>query len=320
LNGLYEATPSDLGLPSALQFHAGIQRELMPDLLLDAGYVRTLTEHSITAIVGNQAVPGPGPLNPRRPLYSINPVIGDIDYRPSYGMAKYNSLQVKVTKRYGRGLTAALAWTWSHNMSNGGRPQDSLCTRCEWGNVAEDRRHMVVINHVYQVPFGKGRQFANKGWLSSIVGNWDLSGIWTMYTGLHFTPSLSSSVSNSLAAGITAPTERPNVTGVPNLPADQRTITRWFNVAAFASPAQYTFGNASPGMLVGPGYFNLDVGIHRAFPLKDRAKLTFRAEMFNTLNRANFNNPNATIGSTSAGIISATYPARIMQGALKLNF
>jgi hypothetical protein len=326
LTGLYEATPSDLRLPRSLQFTAGIQRELLPNLLLDVGWVRTFTEHSIAAIVANQAVPGPGPYGPRRPLYSINPALGDIDYRPNYGMSKYNYLQVKVNKRYSRGLTGGIAWTWSHNMTdgNGGsRAQNSLCVQCEWGNVAEDRRHMVVINHVYQLPFGRGRQLATSGWLSEIIGDWDLSGIWTMYTGMHVTPSLASSVSNSLPAGVTntiAPVERPNLNATPNLPVDQRTITHWFNVAAYSSPAPYTWGTAGNGIIVGPGYFNLDLGIHRTFPIRERVKLTFRAEMFNTLNRANFQNPNATIGSPSAGVISATYPARIMQGALKLNF
>ena len=82
----------------------------------------------------------------------------------------------------------------------------------------------------------------------------------------------------------------------------------------------YTFGNAGNGILVGPGYFDLDLGIHRTFRIKEKVSIQFRAEMFNALNHVNFNNPNATIGSTSAGVISATYPARVMQGALKLTF
>jgi len=179
---------------------------------------------------------------------------------------------------------------------------------------------MVVINHVYELPFGRGRQFATKGLLSDIVGDRDLTGIWTMYTGMHFTASNSTSVSNALAVAQIAPTERPNLNGTPNLPAGQRTITHWFNTAAFSIPAQYTWGDSGTGVLVGPGYFNFDLGIHRNLPIKERLKLTFRAEMFNTFNHTNFNNPSASIGSSSAGVISATYPSRIMQMALKLSF
>ena len=202
------------------------------------------------------------------------------------------------------------------------RPQNSLCYVCEWGDLPEDRRQMVVINHVYELPFGTGRQFVRKGLASYLIGDWDISGIWTMYTGMHFGPAMATSVSNVLtgASVNVSPTERPNLNGTPNLPPDQRTITHWFNTAAFSIPAQYTWGTAGPGILEGPGYFNFDLGIHRSFPIKERIKLTYRAEMFNTFNHTNFNNPSATIGSSSAGVISATYPSRIMQMALKLSF
>ena len=326
LTGQYTAFDPHMKLNKSLQFNLGIQRELPGEMLLDVTGVRTLTEHMTNSILGNQAAPGAGPLNPRRPLYALNPVLGDVDYRTNYGMAKYNALQTKLTKRYGHGLTGAVIWTWSHNMANtmgansSTRPQDSRCYACEWGNVPEDRRHMVVINHVYELPFGTGRQFLNHGVMSYIVGNWDISGIWTMYSGGHFGPSLSSSVSNSIGSTALAPVERPNLIGNPNLPPDQRTISQWFNVAAFATPAQYTFGNAGTGILVGPGYFNVDTGIHRNFRITEKIRMSFRWEFFNAFNRANFTNPNAQIGGSSAGVISGTQAARIMQAALKLTF
>jgi len=323
LTGIYEGEPSNMKNAVAIQMSANLQREVIPNLLLDVGYVRTITDHLIQAVVANQAIPGPGPYGPRRPLYNINPALAEIDYRPAMGQGKYNGMQVKVSKRYSRGLSASLAWTWSKNMADFSRPQNSQCYACEWGNTADSRTHMLVINHVYELPFGAGRQFATKGAASHIVGGWDVSGIWTKYTGLHFTPSMASSVSNSLPSGVTgtvAPTERPNLNGTPNLPNDQQTISHWFNVAAFSAPAQYTFGNAGNNILVGPPFFNLDLGIHRTFNIRENLHLQFRAEMFNTFNHANFNNPSASIGSSSAGVISGTNIARIMQGALKLIF
>jgi len=326
LTGLYYSFDPNMQTNRSWQMSAGIQREILPRLLLDVAFVRTRTLDMTNGIVGNQAVPGPGPLGPRRPLYSTNPALGDIDYRTNYGSAKYNSLQVKVQKRYALGLTGSLVWTWSHNMSdtNGAnsttRPQSSNCFSCDYGNLAEDRRHMVVINHVYELPFGTGRQFATKGVLTYIIGNWDVTGVWTMYTGMHFGPNLASSVSNSLGGISPAPVERPNLIGTPNLPSDQRMIDHWFNVTAFQSPAQFTLGNAGVGILVGPGYFNLDTGLHRTFPIKEKMKLTFRWEMFNAFNHSNFQNPNASIGAATAGVVSATYPSRVMQIALKLNF
>jgi hypothetical protein len=326
LTQLFYVWDPNLKLAKSIQWSAGIQRELVPNLMLDVSYVGSRTLDMIDIVNANQAAPGPGPLGPRRPLNNVNPAIGDLPFRTNYGAAKYHSLQVNLSKRYSQGLTGTVAYTWSHNMANvlgpnaNDYPQDDGCYKCEWGSVPEDRRHMLVVNHVYELPFGTGRRFVNTGLLSYVLGDWDISGLWTMYSGLHFTPSMSTSVSGSIGAPLVQPVERPNVNGTGNLPVDQRHITHWFNTGAFSIPLAYTFGNAGWGILEGPGLFTADLGIHRAFPIRERMKLTLRWEMFNAFNRANFNNPNAVIGSPAAGTISATYPSRSMQVALKLTF
>jgi hypothetical protein len=326
LTQLFYAWDPNTDIIKNMQWSFGIQRELLANTMLDVAYVGSRTLDMSNIINANQAMPGPGPLGPRRPLYLINPAVQDIAFRTNYGAAKYHSLQVNLDKRYSHGLTMHLAYTWSKNMSNTAGPntnflpQNDQCTRCEWGSVPEDRRQMLVINHVYELPFGTGRQFVNHGFLSYIVGDWDLSGLWSLYSGLHFGPALATSVSGSIGAPLLAPTERPNLNGPGNLPVDQRTITHWFNTAAFSTPAAYTFGNAGVNILEGPGSFSADLGVHRQFPINERVRLTFRWEMFNAFNRPNFQNPSATIGSPTAGVVSATYAARDMQFAMKLNF
>jgi hypothetical protein len=114
--------------------------------------------------------------------------------------------------------------------------------------------------------------------------------------------------------------DRPNRIADGNLPAGNRSIDRWFDLGAFMAPPQFTFGNAGRGILVGPGLFNVDLGVHRNFPITERKYVSFRWEMFNGFNRANFGDPNASIGNNVAGQISGTQPARIMQVALKLIF
>jgi Carboxypeptidase regulatory-like domain len=185
LSQIFWAFDPHMKLAQNMNWSGGIQRQLRQDLMLDVAYVGSRTNEMMNPINPNEALPGPGPLGPRRPLYTINPAIQDIEYRTNYGAAKYHSMQTNLDKRYGHGLTGHFAWTWSHNMSNsvgpnsGSPPQNSFCTACEWGPVTEDRRHMVVINHVYELPFGSGRQFLSTGLLSKIVGDWNLSGIWT---------------------------------------------------------------------------------------------------------------------------------------------
>ena len=325
LTQVFWAFDPHIRLAQNINWSGGIQRQLTKDLMLDVAYVGSRTNRMMNPVNPNEALPGPGSLGPRRPLFTVNPAIQDIQFRTNFGASKYHSLQTNVEKRYGHGLTGHLAWTWSHNLSNsvgpnsGSPPQNSFCTACEWGPVAEDRRHMVVINHVYELPFGSGRQFLNKGFLGMVVGDWNVSGIWTMYSGLHFSPSLATSVSGSQTTpGATA--ERPNLNGAPNLPSDQQTLTHWFNTAAFSTPAPFTFGNSGAFVLVGPRLFTADLGVHREFSIREKLKLSFRWEMFNSLNHPNFQNPSASIGSSAAGVISATYLPRDQQVALKLSF
>src|SRR5258708_9862322 len=166
-----------------------IQREIASDLVLDVAYVGSRNLDLINSLNMNQASAGPGPLQPRRRLYAIDPALQDVDYRTNWGASKYHSLQVNVRKRYSKGLTLGVAYTWSHNLTNtrqpnaSPRPQDPNCSACEWGNAPEDRRHTLVVNHLYELPFGKGRSFLNHGILAHLVGSWDLSGVWTMYSG-----------------------------------------------------------------------------------------------------------------------------------------
>ncbi len=316
----------DYGLKSTqtMQWSFGLQREIVQDLLVDVSYVGTRTLGLIANVNINQSVPGAGAQGPRRPFFARNPGLTNLTYRTNFGAAKYHSLQTRVEKRARGGLTMSLAYTWSHFLSNGGNingggnapPQDARCYACEWGSMPEDRRHIAVFNHVWDLPFGQGRRFATSGPASWLIGGWSLNGIWSMATGEHFTPTLAAAVSNS--AGGSA--DRPNRIADGNLPTGSRTIDRWFDLAAFATPAQFSFGNAGRGILVGPGSFNVDAGVHRQFRIGDRYKVTFRWEMFNAFNRANFGTPNAAIGNPQAGQISATAPARIQQAALKFVF
>jgi hypothetical protein len=314
----------DLKSTRAMQWSASIQRELLPNTLLDVGYVGTRTIGLIANVNINQSFPGPGAQSPRRPFFAANPELVNLTYRTNYASAKYHSLQTRVEKRYSAGFTASLAYTWSKYMSNGGNingggngpPQDAQCYRCEWGPNPEDRRHIVVFNHNWELPFGRGRQWVTSGPAAWVIGNWNITGVWTMSSGERFTSTLAGAVSNSAGGG----GDRPNRIADGNLPEGQRTIDRWFDIAAFVPQPQFTFGNSGRGILIGPGMFNVDLGIQREFPVDDTRRFQFRWEMYNAFNRANFSVPNAAIGNPTVGQISGTDAARVMQLALKFYF
>src|SRR5439155_18901655 len=128
------------------------------------------------------------------------------------------------------------------------------------------RNHALEAFEIICHCLGKGRRYASRGAAGQIIGNWNVTGIWSMATGEKFTPTAAAAVSNSAGGG----GDRPNRIGNGNLPVGERTTDRWFDLSAFTAAQQFTFGNAGRGFLVAPGSFNVDLGIQREFPLGER--------------------------------------------------
>jgi hypothetical protein len=323
-SGSFNASDHDLRMSEIIQWNFGLQRELRPDWMLELNYVGTRGMRLIRPANLNQSVPGSGAQGPRMPYYSRNPNLSTFSYWTNFGDSKYHSLQAHIEKRFSRGLMFAAVYTYAKFLSDVGNPngggnlsvQDYTCWACNYGPTPDDYTHVLSINHQWELPFGPGREFLRSGAWSKIAGNWDFNGIWSANTGGTVTPAYSVNVSNSTGGD----GQRPNRIADGNLPASQRTINRWFDTSAFAAPAQYTFGNAGTGILRGPGMFNADLSVVRRFRLSESVSLDYRAEWFNTFNHPNFGSPNATIGTSSAGVVSSTGPARIIQMAVKLLF
>jgi hypothetical protein len=308
-----------------LQYSYGIQRQISSAIALEVSYVGSRGEDLIAGVDYNQAFPGPGALQNRRPLcvYGINCLVGDIRYATNLGDSHYNSLQSHLTMRSYHGLTTSVAYTWSHFLTDiaaltvGSTTMNARCYGCEMASDPTDRKQVLIVNHVYQLPFGHGHPWLSTGVLGAVVGNWQIDGIWSIMSGTPLSATLATGVSNTASSG-TGP-ERPNCfAGNPALSAG--TINEWFNVGAFSIPQPYTFGNCGPFIIRGPRFFNIDTGIHRDFRVTERVKVTLRGELFNTLNHVNFSNPNASIGAATAGQISSTQPARTIQVAMRAVF
>jgi hypothetical protein len=306
------------------QYSLGVQRQLPFNMLAEVSYVGTRSEHLlINSLNLNQSRPGPGAQNLRRPYNTINPSLTALAYRTSGGDSHYDSLQVHLEKRLSGGLNYGASYTYAKYLSDGGNPngggntdfQDAQCIRCNYGPTPDDYRHTLVVNHVYELPFGRGRKFVHDGWASYLLGPWNLSGIWTVYSGGHQTPTYATNVSNSSGGG----GQRPNRIGSGKL-SSGRSLGHWFDTSAFVAPALYTFGNSGTGVLTGPGYFNVNLTLERHLIVRDRYDINLRGEAYNAFNHSNFNNPNAVIGGANAGVIGGTNTPRVMQVALKIAF
>ena len=168
--------------------------------------------------------------------------------------------------------------------------------------------------------------FANTGGiLNQLVGGWQIGSIVTWQSGLPITTAAGVDTAGTGGYGEI----RLNTTGVsPNLPANQRTLKRWFNPAAFALPASGTFGTAIRNSLIGPSFLDWDSSAIKNFHIHEAQSLQFRFEMFNTANHANWSLPNANWSSTSptqpgaafTSITSTANAMRQIQFALKYIF
>jgi hypothetical protein len=308
-NQNYEVVPLDYHEGYIQSYNLAVQRSLPFNFTLDVAYVGnkgTRVSQQYNANAG--LVLGAG--RDGRPLWSR--FRRDTDTNISFigTSTNYNSLQAKFDRRFSGGFQLTTAYTWSksidYSQDNGGfayyiNPQRSRA-RSDF-----DRRHMFNQSYIWELPFGKNKPFVTEGFLSHLLGGWQVSGILTMMSG----QALNISAPN---ATLNAPgnSNNPNYTGSGGLPvsgdinfrATGRNQASWFDTSVFQAPAANTFGNIGRNAFSGPGFFNLDLSGFRRFKVAERWTLEFRAEAFNFTNTPQYPNPDGGFGNATFGQIT----------------
>jgi hypothetical protein len=196
-------------------------------------------------------------------------------------------------------------------------PQDPFAMGQEKALSSFDHRNRVTANAIYNLPFVKG----SNQWVDRILSGWRAAGILTAQSGAPFTVNLSSAAAQNVSPiGLVNGNnlERPNLIGNPN--SGQQTPAEWFNTAAFAIPARNTFGAAGRNIVTGPGLASLDLSLQKEGAVRENLRLQFRLDVYNSLNRANFNLPGRIFGAANFGAISSAGDPREIQLALKILF
>jgi hypothetical protein len=310
--------------PRTYTYLFNVQRELPHNLLLEVGYLGNLSRHLEGLRAVNEEIPGTTPHLDRTPYVEF----GRIQLVDGGANGNYNALAGKLTKRYSNGLTALVSYTYSKSIdesssirTNDGDtlfPQNSYCLRCERALSIYNTKSRYVTSLLYDLPFGKGRQFDIKNpVLNAVAGGWQIGTIFTYQSGFPLTI-----VSGSDRANTGGGFDRPNATGTdPVLPRDQQNTSRFFNTAAFVLQPFGTFGNVGRNTLVGPRIFDLDASAIKDFHVTEKQYLQLRWEMFNATNHPNWGNPNSNVQSGGFGTITGTRTSmRQMQVALKIVF
>lgn len=337
--------------PYTQQFNAGIQRQFR-SWLLDVGYVGSRGVNQYINMQANQLQPSqyaegaalnvqvPNPflgLVERGPFAAATlsrgqllrpfPQFTDVQYNTvSAGQMNYNALQTKLEKRFSNGFSMLSAYTWSKNIGNvGERYWRSTGIQNQYNNAVErsispiDVPHRFTAAFLYDLPFGKGRPFANSvsGLTNVLVGGWQVNGVFTLQSGL---PLAITVPVNSIGFGAG---QRPNNNGRSALlPEDQRTPLRWFDTSVFSQPANFTFGNTGPFSpdLRGQGVHNWTVSFFKNTMIRERVNVQFRAEFFNFLNHPLWASPGTTVDTPTFGQVTQKTGNRSGQLALKLIF
>ena len=313
--------------PYTLEYIFNVQRDLGKDLVLEAGYLGSVSHHLEFLRAVNESLPGTtGSVVSRAPY----PNFGRIQLVDNSGNAAYNSASVKLTKRYSGGLTLLASYTFAKSIDDASGirvqgsdtlfPQNSYCVECERALSAFDTRHRFVTSVLWDVPVGRGRRVdIGNAFADAIVGGWQLGSIVTFQSGFPVTPT----VGGSDRSGTGALFDRPNATGVSPYPSNQ-IPSAWFNLAAFVPNTPGTFGNAGRNSLISPGMETWDFSTHKDFhmPYAESHVLQFRWEVFNLLNHPVWGTPNSNANNPNQfGVITGTrIDMREMQFALKYVF
>jgi len=271
-----------------------------------------------------------------------NPALGPTWTWFSLGDSSYNALQVDLNHRFSHHLLLRGVYTWSKSLDDGdslnattagnapGLVSNPFDLRADWGPATYDVRNIGVVSALYALPLGKGQRFgpSQEGFVNRLVTGWSVNSIVTLQDGFPFTPQLSYNPSNNGdTKNPVRPFRNPAFTG----PVILGKPAQWFNPSAFIAPPSSGgfYGNVGRNAFVGPGLATWDFSALRDIPIRENLRLQFRAEIFNLLNRANFNTPylivftpptasNPTgLSGTAGAVTSTSTTSRQVQFGLK---
>ena len=300
----------------------GLQRLLSQTTLLELQYMGSHTVGADNSTIRNVPLPGPGPIDLRRPLPELS---GFRSIRWD-GWSTYHSFNTKLSRRLSQGLALDLNYTFSKTMDDasapGGTsfesnlPQNVLGLNAEKALASFHHKHRVTGSYIYQIGFPDVGGNAMSSLWENILGGWTMTGIVSLQSGAPFTINTTSDPAN-IGAG---PAQRPNQDSNPTLPSKLRDPQRWFNGEAFSLPQPFAFGNVGRNTVFAPGLKNFDFSLSKQVSPTEDTHLEFRAEFFNLFNIPNFDVPNRFAFTPNFGRIFSADFSRQIQFGLKLSF
>jgi hypothetical protein len=307
--------------PRMNQWSAGLERQIWNGGGVEIQYLGSHAYHLDRSFYNNTPLlPGPGSVNSRRP----NALFGVIRTIAMDEIENYESMSVIFRQRMSHGLQTMVTYTWSHTLdvttdsNGGGTPMNPYWWRQDYGNANWDLRHRFTATFVYNIPFFPSSNAVLKG----VFGHWQSNGIVTLQTGMPFNVTTGTDTANTASSG----TYRPNLVHAPSADCGRGHLVACIDASAFTVQnlypvvPNYAYGNAGRNLLYGPGAATVNFSLFKNIPIRERVKFQIRFETFALFNHTNFNNPSATLGTSSFGNIVSATGNRNIQFGLKLQF
>jgi outer membrane receptor protein involved in Fe transport len=324
----YNVIPLDYHEPYVQAYNLTIQRSLPKNFVMELSYVgnhgvRMPVSYNLNAAT----VAGLGAAG--QPLFQkFGKTTKALDkYFPS--SSTYNSFQLKFDRRFSGGFLMTTAYTYSKSIDYANDNGDARYYIDYQRNRARsdfDRAHVFVQSYIWQLPFGKGKRWANSGVSALVAGGWELIGVLSLQTGAPLNFIYNNATLNTPGNGDNSP----NINGPLQVLHGVGSKEFWFDTSVFSAPATGKFGSVGRNVLSGPGFRNLDFSVFRTFRINERANVQFRAESYNFTNTPAFNNPNTEFGNANFGHITLSgdcgsstgycFNPRVIQLGLKLTF
>jgi hypothetical protein len=345
LSALGPVTPADLSFlqiaatkkldPYIADWSFGVEREVLRNTILDVDYVgnkgthlniRTNPNQPTECVLTQPAGPDCATTVTQRMAYQN---LGFLVYEGWSGYSNYNALNVKLEHR-GTDLSVLAAYTWSKSMdvksaaaSVGGDvagwsgPQDDHNLGADYARSDYDVGQRLAMSVIYKLPIGTGKAIAGKAnhLTNAVIGGWQVNGIGIAQGGFPFPIA-----ANDIGFVNQDYSERADILGKPYPSGFHKSISEWFNTAAFAQPEQGAFGNSGRNIIRAPGVANIDFSLFKDFKAREHADIQFRFESFNFLNHPQFGVPDENVTDTTFGVISSAGAGRENQFALKVLF
>jgi hypothetical protein len=328
------------------QWSASIEKQVGAETTVEVGYLGAGGWHLQRSHLINNAQPGAGLIQPRRPHPKINfvgnttfpsnvtlapgfaenPVfpVSTINLLENTSQSWYDAGYVNVRRRYANGLSFLGNYTFAKALANApdfrspmfeaATPQNNDDLNAEKGPGC-DIRQRFALSAVYN-----SRAYGSSHLVQALTRDWRGSVIYQVQTGFPLTISVFGDTANAGTVVGENPI-RANLTGQNQFGSGTRNSTTWFNPGAFVAPPAYTYGDVGRNSVYGPGMQTLDLGVVREFPIAERARFEARGEFFNALNHTNLGTPNRFVNTSSFGSITeAATPGREIQLSARISF